>query len=88
MAAITPTSVIRHSIGDLSLLIVNITTGSTSDTWTTSTNMPVVGLMTQPQTGSAITGPDVTYTASTGVFLFSNATSQFGVMQLFVLVGN
>lgn len=86
MAAITPGTITRESLGSLTLLIVSITTGSTSDTWTLTEPIPVVDFWCESHAGAAINDPDVTYTASTGVFLFTNAASMFGLMTLFILV--
>lgn len=86
MAAITPTSVYRESLGSLTLLIVNLTTGSTSDTYTIAANSPVVSWWAQSATGSAYSDPDITWTASTGVFLMTNPSSNYGNEILYILM--
>ena len=85
MAAITSSTVTRHSLGDLTLLIVPLTLGSTSDTYVISTNTAVVDYWMQTHVGSATTQPDVTWTASTGTFLMTS-TSSYGASTLFILV--
>jgi len=69
MAAITANSVVRESVGSLTLLIVGLTTGSVSDTYVISTSSAVVDYWTAGHVGTAGYAPDVTYTAATGTFL-------------------
>lgn len=85
MAALTATSTVRESVGSLTLLIVNLTTGSASDTFSIQANSPVVDVWAQTQGGAATTAVDVTWTASTGVFLITS-TSFTGVLKLFILM--
>ena len=92
MAALTGTSVgtiLRESVGSLTLLIVPLTGGSTSDTWTASSTLQVVCLSwAQPNIGSTSTSViDVTYAATTGIFTFSTVTND-GAFTLFILVRN
>lgn len=84
MAAITADSVIRESLGSLTLLITNLTTGSASDTYVISTKTAVVDFWCQGNVGTAGYSPDVTYTASTGTFLLTSA--QQGAVTLFILI--
>ena len=86
MAALTPTSTYVESLGSLTLWVVNLTGGSTSDTWTIPAGSAVLDFWCQPNIGSASTSPiDVTFVQSTGVFTFSTIT-YYGSMTLFVLV--
>lgn len=87
MAAITASSVVRESLGSLTLLMVNLTTGSTSDTYTVSSNLQVVEFWAQGNTSVAgtVTTPDVTYVESTGVFTLVTASSAQGALTLFIL---
>lgn len=91
MAALTGTSVgtiLRENVGSLTLLIVPLTGGSTSDTWTASSTLQVVSFWAQPNIGSTSTSViDVTYAASTGIFTFSTVTND-GAFTLFILVRN
>ena len=86
MAAITPTTVYRESVGSMTLLIANLTVGSNSDTWTIDKNDPVVSFWAQSAAGVAYNEPDVTWTPSTGVFLFTSGTVVGTAFNLFVLV--
>ena len=80
MAALTATSVNRQSLGSVTLLIVGLTVGSTSDTYTISAGTPIVGAWVE-----GIIGQTVTYVASTGVLTLTNASGT-GAVQLFILV--
>ena len=44
MAALTANSVVRESVGSLTLLIVNLTAQGTSDTYTLYAGAPIVGV--------------------------------------------
>ena len=86
MAAITPSSTYRESLGSLTLLVVNLTMGSTSDTYTVSPNLQVLDFWANANIGTTSTSAvDVTYVPSTGVFTFCTVTN-YGAMTLFVLV--
>ena len=87
MAAITANSVGTYNVGSFTLQIVSLTMGSASDTYTYAINAPVVDYWAQAQVGTAGYSPDVTYTASTGVFLLTNG-SHNGTVKLFILLGS
>jgi hypothetical protein len=87
MAAITANSVGTYNLGSATLQIVSLTMGSTSDTYTYLAYAPVIDYWTQAQVGTAGYSPDVTYTASTGVFLLTNG-SHNGTVKLFILLGS
>ena len=80
MAAITATSVITESLGSLTLKIVGLTIGSTSDTFQYTAGAPIVGAWVE-----GISGENVTYVQSTGVFTLTNSSGT-GAVQLFILV--
>ena len=83
MAAITANSVVRESVGSLTLLIVSLTMGSTQDTYTVSSNLQVVDAWAQAQIGSTSTSAvDVSY--SSGTFTLSTVTN-YGATKLFIL---
>ena len=84
MAAITPNTVIRESMGSLTLLICGMTTGSVSDTWTTTSSNPVVAYWAQAVGGLGIQEPDTNYQPTTGVFTFTGGTT-YGPFTLFVV---
>ena len=85
MADITSSAtIVRESVGSLSLWIVTLTIGSTSDTFVIQTTAPVVDCWTQAQVGTANYSPDVTWTASTGTFLLTGP-SHNGTCKLFIL---
>ena len=84
MAAITPNTVLRESMGSTTLLICGMTTGSVSDTWTPASVIPVVDYWTQAQGGLGINEPDTSYNPTTGVFTFTGGTT-YGPFKLFVL---
>jgi len=81
MAAITANSVITESLGSLTLKIVNLTVGSTSDTYTYAAGQPIVGAWLESINPAA----RVTYVVSTGVFTLIN-TSGTASANLFILV--
>ena len=85
MAAITANSIITENLGSSTLQIVSLTMGSASDTYTYEAYAPVLDYWTQAQVGTAGYSPDVTYTASTGVFLLTNG-SHNGTVKLFILL--
>ena len=86
MAAITPSTIYRESLGSLTLLIASLTIGSASDTWTIDKNDPVVSFWGQSNGGVAYNEPDVTWSASTGVFTFTSGTIIPAAITMFVLV--
>lgn len=81
MAAITPNSVISESLGSLTLKIVNLTNGSTSDTYTMGAGLPIVGAWIESQNPAQ----RCSYVASTGVFTIVT-TSGTTPANLFVLM--
>ena len=86
MAALTPTSTYVESLGSLTLWVVNLTGGSTSDTWTIPAGSAVLDYWCQPNIGSTSTSViDVAYVTTTGVFTFSTVTN-YGAFTLFILV--
>ena len=85
MAAITPNTIARHSMGDTTLLICGFTTGSVSDTWTPSEVLPVVSYWAQSIGGLGIQEPDINYQTNTGVFTFVGGTT-FGPFTLFLML--
>jgi hypothetical protein len=80
MAALTATSVDTQSLGSVTLLIVALTIGSTSDTYTLYAGAPIVAAWV-----NGIIGETVTYVASTGVFTMTNSSGT-GAVQLFILL--
>ena len=80
MAALTASSVKTESLGSLTLKIVALTIGSTSDTYTLYAGAPIVAAWVE-----GIIGQTVTYVQSTGVFTLTNASGT-GAVQLFILV--
>ena len=86
MAAITPSTVYRESLGSLTLMMANMTLSSSSDTYTIAAGSPVVSFWGQSNAGVALNDPDVTYTQSTGVFTFSSGTVQATSFTLFFLM--
>ena len=80
MAALTASSVTTESLGSLTLKIVALTIGSTSDTYTLQAGAPIVAAWVE-----GISGECVTYVASTGVFTLTNSSGT-GAVQLFILV--
>ena len=81
MAALTATRVTTESLGSLTLKIILLPIGSTSDTWTLYPNAPIVGAWVETQNP----GSDVSYVASTGVFTVTN-TSGTTATNLFILM--
>jgi hypothetical protein len=77
-------TVVRESVGSMSLWIFTLTIGSTSDTLVIDIEAPVIDYWTQAQVGTANYSPDVTWTASTGTFLITGP-SHNGTCKLFVL---
>ena len=84
MAAISPNTVTRASMGDTTLLICGMTATSVSDTWTPASVIPVVDYWTQAQGGLGINEPDTSYNPTTGVFTFNSGTTS-GPMTLYVM---
>jgi hypothetical protein len=80
MAAITADSVLTESAGSLTLKVIGLTIGSTSDTYTMYAGAPIVAAWVE-----GIIGQTVTYVQSTGVFTLTNAAGT-GAVQLFVLM--
>ena len=80
MAALTPTSIINRNAGDHTLLIVNLTIGSTSDTYTMVAGAPILGAWV-----AGIIGETVTFVQSTGVFTLTNSSGT-GPVQLFIML--
>ena len=60
MAAITPNTVLRESIGSTTVLICGFTSTTVSDTWTPASVIPVVSYWTQAVGGLGINEPDKT----------------------------
>ena len=85
MAAITANSIQTENLGSVTLQIVSLTMGSTSDTYAYEAYAPVLDYWTQAQVGTAGYSPDVTYTAATGVFLLTNG-SHNGTVKLYILL--
>ena len=88
MAAITPNTVVRESIGSMTLLLCGFTSSSNSDTWTPSEVIPVVDYWVQTQAGLGVNEPDVSYNSTSGVFTFTSGTSissTYGAQKLFIL---
>jgi hypothetical protein len=85
MAAITSTTITTENLGSLTLQIVTLTMGSTSDTYVYKTYAPVLDYWTASQVGTAGYAPDVTYTASTGTFLLTMG-SHNGTIKLYILL--
>jgi hypothetical protein len=79
--------VARHnvSLGSLSLRIINLTVATTGDVYTIEPYAPVVDYWCQSHIGTAGYSPDVSWTASTGAFTFSQGT-QVGNTSLFILM--
>lgn len=77
MAALTPTNIITESLGSLKLLVMTMTTlsASSTDTWTLPIGTPVVAWWSQNDNGVVGTDSDIQWSASTGVFTFTNGTS-------------
>ena len=69
------TATVRDSLGSLTQIIFPLTTGSTSDTFSIGTNLPVVNVDVQGDSTSAgtSTSGDATYVASTGLVTIVSA---------------
>ena len=88
MAAITPNTIVRESMGSSVLLICGFTSSSTSDTYTPAEVLPVLDYWLQSQAGLGVNEPDTTYNPTSGVFTFSTGTSTssvYGGFKLFIL---
>ena len=85
MAAITPSTVLRKSMGSDTLLVATLTCQSSSDTWTTEAGFPATAYWAQSNAGSGLQEPDVTFAQSTGIFTFTSGTITAGQFLLFVL---
>ena len=88
MAAISPNTIVRESMGSSTLLICGMTSSSTSDTWTPSEVIPVLDYWTQEQAGAGYNEPDTSYNPTSGVFTFISGTSTssaWGGFKLFIL---
>jgi len=81
MAALTASSVIRESVGSLTLLIVGLTAQGTSDTYTLYAGAPIVGVFASGTNA----GTSATFVQSTGVITIVNTTGT-GAYQLFILM--
>jgi hypothetical protein len=79
MAALTASSVRTESLGSLTLKIVSLTIGSTSDTYTLFAGAPIVDAWVE-----GIIGETVTFVQSTGIFTLTNASGT-GAVRLFIL---
>lgn len=80
MAALTPTAIRTENLGSVTLLIVSLTIGSTSDTYTLYPGAPIVGVWV-----SGIIGQTATFVQSTGVITLTNASGT-GAVKLFILL--
>lgn len=80
MAALTATNVVTRNAGDHTLLIVDLTIGSTSDTYTLYAGAPILGAWVQ-----GIIGETVTFVQSTGVFTLTNASGT-GAVKLYIML--
>lgn len=88
MAAITPTSIIRDSMGSKTLLVATLACTTNSDTWTLSAGAPVTYFWAQSNAGNGSQEPDITYSLSTGAFTFTSGTTVAGQFLLFVGMSN
>lgn len=76
MALITsPGPIIRDSIGSLTQLLIPLTTGSTSDTYSLGAGQPIVNVDVQGDSTSAgtSTSGDATYNSTTGLVTIVSA---------------
>ena len=80
MAALTPTSIVTGNLGSLTLLIVSLTIGSTSDTYTLYAGAPIVATWVQ-----GIIGETSTFVQSTGVITMTNSSGT-GAVKLYILL--
>ena len=85
MAAISPNTITRISMGSSTLMLCGMTTLSVSDTWTPAEVLPVVDYWIQAQGGLGINEPDIYYNPTTGVFTFTGGTA-YGPMKLFLML--
>ena len=85
MAEIDPDKVYSENVHSLSLKVVQLTLATTGDTYTIEPNAPVVDYWCQSHIGTAGYSPDVSWSASTGAFTFTQ-TSQVGNTSLFILM--
>jgi len=83
MALLTPSSVYTESLGSLTLLIFNITIGTTSDTVSLGTSAAVVDFWFEPN--AAIVAPYTSWSQTTGLITIANSSGT-GAATLFVLV--
>ena len=83
MALLTPSSTYQESLGSLTLLIINITIGSTSDTVSLGTSAAVLDFWFEPN--AAIVAPYTSWSATTGLITIANSSGT-GVGTLFVLL--
>lgn len=86
MAALTGTIIARESLGSLTLIIVNLTTTGSSDTYTIEAGAPVIRTWCDGNslTSGLSVGCDSYYTSSTGVITLNGATG--GSVDLFILM--
>jgi len=82
MAALTASAINRQSLGSVTLLIVDLTIGSTSDTFTIAAGSPIVGAWVE-----GIIGETVTWVQSTGVFTLTNSSGTGAVKLYIILAG-
>lgn len=70
------TATVRDSLGSLTQILFPLTTGSTSDTFSIGTNLPVVSTEVIGSSTSAgvSNGGDATYVASTGIVTIVSAS--------------
>lgn len=80
MAALTATNVNIQNVGSLTLQIVDLTIGSTSDTYTLYAGAPIVGVWVQ-----GIIGQTATFVQSTGVITLTNSSGT-GAVKLYILL--
>ena len=85
MAEITIVSRRDVSLGSLVLKIINLTVATTGDVYTIEKYAPVVDYWCQSHIGTAGYSPDVSWSAATGAFTFTQ-TSQVGNTSLFILM--
>lgn len=80
MAALTASNVNIQNVGSLTLQIVDLTIGSTSDTYTLYARAPIVGVWVQ-----GIIGQTATFVQSTGVITLTNSSGT-GAVKLYILL--
>jgi hypothetical protein len=85
MAEIAPDKVYSERVGSLALKIVQLTLATTGDTYTIEKYAPVVDYWCQTHIGTAGYKPDVSWSADTGTFTFTQ-DAQLGNTSLFVLM--